>query len=305
MQIGSRIFPYPVLNRDPQLSGYKGNAAFRLVFDADENGMPVVVGDNLVFRNLRYELNDKALIDLVDAKKAKGIFILECSAAALRRSFDIFDKPYDLVFPLDRVSGSVSVSCYLFAEKKLHGFKSSGFAPEYRGYSFDLEKHSILAVDDGYRFRADFGPAADAKVESIFSIVPVSDGMDIVSYKNGDRKIEIALPEKFFRAYGIIKNRPELNTVVFSMLAVPALAFCLDELSSKYDDLDNATEEHLWFRSVRDAYTRNSGDVFSLDTLKNEGKFELAQYVLNNAPCNGLLALDELLFKNNGGDENE
>ncbi len=37
MLIGNRLFPYPILNRNPELSGYKSSSSFMLMFDTQEN----------------------------------------------------------------------------------------------------------------------------------------------------------------------------------------------------------------------------------------------------------------------------
>lgn len=42
MHIGNRSFPYPVLNRNEALSDYAAKSTFKLEFDVDENGAPIV-----------------------------------------------------------------------------------------------------------------------------------------------------------------------------------------------------------------------------------------------------------------------
>lgn len=42
MQIGNRIFPYPVLNRDEYLSDYVAESLFKLEFDVGEDGRPFI-----------------------------------------------------------------------------------------------------------------------------------------------------------------------------------------------------------------------------------------------------------------------
>lgn len=40
MQLGNRVFPYPVLNKNDGLSDYKESSTFMVSFDTDENGSP-------------------------------------------------------------------------------------------------------------------------------------------------------------------------------------------------------------------------------------------------------------------------
>lgn len=42
MHIGNRIFPYPVLNRNEALSDYVEDSVFKVEFDVDESGAPIV-----------------------------------------------------------------------------------------------------------------------------------------------------------------------------------------------------------------------------------------------------------------------
>ena len=84
MHIGNRIFPYPVLNRNEELSDYVKDSTFKVEFDVDENGAPIVQNGEVVFKNLHYTITDASLITLLEQGKLKGAFIVECSASVYR-----------------------------------------------------------------------------------------------------------------------------------------------------------------------------------------------------------------------------
>ena len=135
MHIGNRIFPYPVLNRNEALSDYAESSTFKLEFDVDENGAPIVQNGEVLFKNLHYTITDPSLIELLDSGKLKGAFIVECSASVYRSRFDISATPYDLRVSAHEINGNVVASCYLYAAEDIADFKSTGFIPEYAGYS--------------------------------------------------------------------------------------------------------------------------------------------------------------------------
>ena len=170
MQIGNRIFPYPVLNRDASLSDYLDTSAFRLEFDVGDDRTPIIENGEVIFKNLHYTLTDPTLSSLVEAGKLKGAFVVECSASVYRNRFDITASPCNLRISAHEINGNVVASCYLYATEDIPNFKSDGFVPEYSGYTFDIDKFDILAVDDGYKFKIDLDPTEDDKVASIFNI---------------------------------------------------------------------------------------------------------------------------------------
>ena len=62
MQIGNKIFPYPVLNNTPHLSGYNETSYFELKFDTTATGGLITEGNNFVLKNVHFQLhNDEAI----------------------------------------------------------------------------------------------------------------------------------------------------------------------------------------------------------------------------------------------------
>lgn len=299
MQIGNRIFPYPVLNRDASLSDYLDTSAFRLEFDVGDDGVPIIENGEVLFKNLHYTLTDPTLSSLVEAGKLKGAFVVECSASVYRSRFDITASPCNLRISAHEINGNVVASCYLYATEDIPNFKSDGFVPEYSGYTFDIDKFDIIAVDDGYKFKIDLDPTEDDKVASIFKIVKKEGNSDILTYSNGDKSIVIQLPSLYYDAYDNIKMRREYNNIAFAMLAIPVLASCIDECA-QYESMDDILDRHSWFNAVCISFKRKTGRELQYDELDSTNKLELAQLVLNSASCNGLKDFGDMLL---GSDE--
>lgn len=297
MHIGNRIFPYPVLNRNEALSDYVEDSVFQLEFDVDENGAPIVQNGEVIFKNLRYTITDATLTALLDQGKLKGAFIVECSASVYRSRFDISATPYDLKVSAHEINGNVVASCYLYAAEDIADFKSTGFIPEYAGYSFDIDKFDILAVDDGFKFKIELDPTEDDKVASIFTVVKKEDDGDIMSYDYDDKKIIVRLPAAFYDCYDNIKTKKECNNIAFAMIAIPALACCLEDISSReFNDVDEILDYYSWFNAICISYKRRTGNALTFEDFESMNKLELAQMLLNSASCNALKDFDNMLL---------
>ena len=296
MHIGNRIFPYPVLNRNEALSDYVETSTFKLEFDVDENGAPIVQNGDVIFKNLHYTITDAALIALLEQGKIKGAFIVECSASVYRSRFDINSTPCDLKISAHEINGNVVASCYLYATEDIANFQSSGFIPEYAGYSFDIDKFDILAVDDGFKFKIELDPTEDDKVASIFTVVKKEDDSDIMSYDYDDKKIIVRLPAAYYDCYDNIKTKKECNNIAFAMIAIPSLAGCLEDVCSRYYTLEEILDDQSWFNAICISYKRRTGNALTFEDFESMSKLELAQMVLNSASCNALKDFDNMLL---------
>ena len=305
MHIGNRIFPYPVLNRNEALSDYVETSTFKLEFDVDENGAPIVQNGDVIFKNLHYTITDAALIALLEQGKIKGAFIVECSASVYRSRFDINSTPCDLKISAHEINGNVVASCYLYATEDIANFQSSGFIPEYAGYSFDIDKFDILAVDDGFKFKIELDPTEDDKVASIFTVVKKEDDSDIMSYDYDDKKIIVRLPAAYYDCYDNIKTKKECNNIAFAMIAIPSLAGCMEDVCSRYYTLEEILDDQSWFNAICISYKRRTGNALTFEDFESMSKLELAQMVLNSASCNGLKDFDNMLLGGMNNTEEE
>lgn len=302
MRIGNRLFPYPVLNRDQNLSSYPEGTGFGLEFDRDESGSPIINDSDLVLVNAHYRIEFAPIEEILARGLVSGLLVVECSASMYRESFQISNNPKEIRIPLGNLNGKVSVSCYLYATTDIHGFGGNGFLGEYDGILFDIEKYDILAVDDGVTFCVDLDVSTDNKVASIFTIVKVEDDeSNTTAYESTESGITIQLPIKYYNCYDNIKMYSDYNNIAFAMIAIPALTGCLFDVQSDIKsgscvDMDDIVEGRRWFNSVRYGFKNATGKDLDIDVLRTMNPFELAQTVLNDASCRGLEDFNELLL---------
>ena len=113
MLIGSKLFPYPILNRNPDYSQYKSDSTFNLVFDTD-NGDLIKTKTDVVLKNVRFILKNPGLEMLFIGKHIACAMIVECSPSAFRRKYLISDLEQDILIPIGDLSGTVYISAFLY-----------------------------------------------------------------------------------------------------------------------------------------------------------------------------------------------
>lgn len=310
MHIGNKIFPYPVLNHDKDLTDYEESTDFMLCFDTDKqsNGQPIIENGKINFKNLHYELNDPTLKEMISEGKISAVFMVECSHSLYRNHFPITEKPCDLKIDVKNFSGEVITSAYLYATQNIQDFRSDRFQRIYRGFSCSIDKFDILAVDDGFKFPIDLNPVDAKNISSIFTIVRKEENDNLLTYRTDGTKIIIEIPAKQYASYEAIKGDSRNNNIAFAMLAIPALASCLKDLELAAPcDLTDLAEDKRWLYSIIYQYKNITGDDFTIETLVNRGSLEIAQIVLNNAICNGIRDFESILYDlgKDDGDEDE
>ena len=308
MHIGNRNFPYPLLNHNKNITDYRLETDFRLVFDINADGKLVIENKKICFRNIHFELTDPDLRKMVEEKKLQGAFLVQCSRSVYRKCFPITQQPENLEVDMRNFSGDVNISAFLYAIEDIDNFSSEGFNPRYTGYSCKIDKYDIVAVDEGLKFSIDVEPTDAKDVSSIFLLVPKEDD-DQITYQDGTRKIIIYLPRKQYEAYRNIKNDRRNENIAFAMIAIPVLTACIKDAQKELQntDLEDLAENKKWLYSVAYRYKEVTGQNLTGEELVNIGALQLAQLVLNNAICNGLSDFESILFEQmkSDGDEDE
>ena len=199
MRIGKKLFPYPTLNNSKNMSCFK-DCNFSLEYDDyDDN-------ENLVLKNAHIVVGDDTISKLLDEGKLKSTVIVECSSTIYRRNFEVSKVERDITIPLNNLREQVVISCFVYANEDFT-FNSSNFLEDYDGYSFDIEKYDIIAIDDGFTTRVEYDEEKDKKVSSIFTVVVDENITDkVMKIEPTSRKIIIHLPEEQFGCYENMKN---------------------------------------------------------------------------------------------------
>ena len=303
MRIGKKLFPYPTLNNSKNITCFK-NCDFSLEYDDCDDE------ENLILKNAHIKVNDEVINKLLDESKLKATVIVECSSTIFRKSYDISRIPNDIIIPINNLREQVVISSFIYATENIN-FISPNFLDDYDGYSFEIEKYDIIAIDDGFTTRIEYDEDKDKKVSSIFSIVKDETIENkVMKFEPSARKIIIQLPEEQFGCYENMKNNDNYQELFFSIMTIPALIYCLQNIQDRliFSDysLDEIKIDYRWFESIEVAFKNLNGVALTEDNFKKYDVSLLAQQLMNNASVTAISDLFKQEFsKMIRGDEDE
>jgi hypothetical protein len=182
------------------------------------------------------------------------------------------------------------------------------YKDELKGYK--VEENDIIAIDDGYTTVIDYDESIDKKVSSIFQIIRDKSADSMVIEKKA-KKIVISLPDEEFTYYDNLRRNDNFQNIFFSMIAIPALTYCLkefqDAIRTRDYDLDSIEMEYNWFISVKKAYKNQFNVELNEEILKNTNVSVVAQKLLNNGNLKGIKDLFDISIgrKIYGGEDDE
>ncbi len=285
MKLGKRLFPYPLLNSNPELSTYTLDSTYKLVIDLVD-GCPEIINQNIRLKNVRFELEEEQLLNLYKEEKLSSILVVECSQSLYRDNFPINEEGIDIDLPLNKISGNLVISSFLVAKERIDNFHSKSFQHPYIKFKYTFDPYDIVAADDGFSLPVIIDEEEPSELPSIFQVVKKEDAKNVAFDSNG-AKINILLPDEAYKNFNFIKQNPNLISVGLGLLAVPALAFSLNslKLSLKSDDssIDELFDEHDWFRSVCDSYLNTYKRELTKDDLLEGDCFIIAQEILGSS----------------------
>lgn len=291
MRVGKRLFPYPTINNSKIASCFK-ESSYALEYEDFEDS------DNLVLKNAHIILDNDKLIDLIVNRKAEAVVIIECSSTIYRTVKPITIEPKDIIIPLHNLRGKVEISSFIFATEDIK-YSNDDFLDDYEGYSFEIEKYDILAIDDGFTTKIEYDESEDKKLSSIFRVIKSTDPeLKTMKVESGDKFIKIVLPEKEFSYYDNLKNREYFKNIFFSIIAIPSLIKCLQEFKSEKMDIDYIRLNHCWFDSIMTAYKKHYGEELTDELFMDIHVEELAQTLMNYATVSSIEDISNLFLKN-------
>lgn len=286
MQLGRRIFPYPVINQLKSINGYK-NSIFNLKYDE-----LVISNDCIILKNAYYKLNNNEIIDLLKNNKAECVVIFENSDTFFKKITKITDEKTDIIIPARNVSGVLEISSFIYLKQNINSFLSNDFLDDYKGFSFDLTVGDILAFDDGFKIKINYEESNDKKNSSIFLVVKSEN--EYPSLNIGPDKIIVQLPSISFDLYYQLKNNENFSNVFMTMLASHALSIAIEKI--KEDSIDDAKIKYSWFSTVAKSYKKIYNNEINDENIKNLDSFEISFKMLGNSLVK---AIDEIYTINN------
>ena len=277
MQIKNRLYPYPILNDNANLSTFF-DCSFKLLFSERQEG------DSFILENVRFETNSKTLEQLYDQGNIGVMCIVECSHSVVRRCYPLTNKlGKAIVLSNNDFVDKVEISMFAYAKTNLR-FTSNEVIDEYKDLEFQIDKYDVIAANDGVIIFFNHIESDDNLAKSIFTIV-IDENLDETSAYSADyqgKKITIYLSRPQYENYSIVYNAQQFKEVFFNMLLVPVLTEALTTIKRAVNemDLDEICNNYQWFHSVIRRYKEVSGKDLTSDTLSEISPIAFAQELL-------------------------
>lgn len=304
MRIGKRIFPYPVINNQFDLSTFS-SSDFSLKLNV------VQTEDKCILKDIYYTIDNDYIIKLISEGLIKVYCIIECSATLYRSIIEISEIASTIELDIRELNGQVSISAYGIATDTIYEFKCDDFIEDYSEYDFIIDKHDIILIDDGISFKVDYDESKDSKISSIFSVIKdMNPNQTLIHLRTSSKKINIHVPEIQFNKYDNLKLNSNIKNVFFASLLIPALVSELSKIqfdcvseTSKYFDIGDIEFDYSWFRSISKQYKKLNNSDLNIDLFKQLNIFEFAQVLVDSPISKGI---DEAFQLTVGrGDDNE
>lgn len=294
MHIKGKLYPYPVLasfNDD-----YKNNS-----FNVN---MSIQLSPNDVKVFLVPELDNKEILNLIETKKAGFIVHVENSLTSYRKVVAVSKEGTTMEILADNVEGLISFCPFIVALEDIKDFSSESFNIDYKDVTFDFEKGNILAIGKEVQLRLEKENDDLANVPSIFSVTEIKnpDIKDIIINIEGD-KINIQLPTQSFKEFKLAMANPKSMSVIHSMIIIPSLMKCFEEVKSRYNDEKFLFEGKRWYRVVKKALNKMGIELETEEDIKAINSFDYAQKLMDNTTMRALTNINDIAYKGDVEDD--
>ncbi len=289
MLIRNKYFPYPVIAKG---NDSYATATFTSDVDFEKNGY------NVKFI-LKSTINNDGLKELIATNKASFVHHIECVQTCYRTAVITQDEEEIFQIHQSKLNGAVQISTVIVANEELKNYKNADFSTDYKGFSFNIKRGCLLAIGGCVEIELNKQKDELENTSSIFSIVPNLDqnetiiNVDISSTKP---KIVIRIPVKGCNIYKNLSTNLELQSIMHSMIIIPALVQVFDELKASRYELYNFSDCR-WFKALTKA-CKNLKIELNEHSLENFDSYKVAQQLMDSPTMRALTYLA-------GGSEDE
>ena len=292
MHIKAKLYPYPVL------AGFNDDY-INNNFNID---MSIQMQPNEIIVTFNPLLDNEEMLTLIDNNKAGFIVHIECSLTSYRKVFWVSKENNEFRIPADKIEGLITFCPFVVAITDIQNYSNKNFNSDYEGISFDLEKGNILAIGKEVQTRIEKENDDLANVPSIFAVTEIKDKekKDIIIDNTGN-KIQIQLPSESFLEFKLAMANPNSMSVLHSMIIIPALMKCFEDIKSKPDEL-YLFEDRRWFRVVKKALKKYNLEITD-DTLLSIDSFVYAQKIMDNTTNRAILSINDIAYKGDVNDD--
>ncbi len=274
-------FSYPVLK--PNDDSISGKA--EIIFPEE-----IKEGENDYFFKVKFDYDNEDIKKLAESGKAEYVVEVSCSYTFYRKVFKSNEELIEFKIPKSHLKGKVTAECLIVAKEKISGYKNEAAHPDYKDYTFDLDKGSILAYFGEFEFTAHINYKKLKAVTSFMEVVEGKEEFMVVDPDND--KIVVKLPAEDYKLFAQDAISKDKNTspVIHSSIVLNALLIALYNVEEY--------KERLWAQSV---YYRLKNENELKRFVNDQGQFdkenvpEIAQILLGYPVTRLIKQLEENL----------
>lgn len=271
MQLRSKYYTYPVITED---ADFYEDSLFASEVDQELDGYNIKL-------KLKADLVNPELEEMLEREEVVFAHHIECTQTCFRKVVLTNENEKTYILRDGEVNGIVQVCSFLVANKDIEKYSNSLFAPDFRGFRFDIERGCIMAVGSQINLRINKIRDDLANTSSIFSIVPNRDEtVTNIKVDTTGNKIVIMIPQESFSIYSHMSSSLDIQPVMHSMLIIPSLVYALTEIKESRTHLYDY-EDYRWYRSLRKA-AEKMNVKFDEDSLENIEPFDFAQKLMDS-----------------------
>ncbi|MDQ0204129.1 hypothetical protein [Pectinatus haikarae] len=295
MEIRPKLYPYPVLS---YYSDDYVDSSFDTVIT------PVRDGYNIRIDFLA-EVNNAGISDLLVSGKAKIVYHLECAQTGYRVAVSTSKYELSHVIVNKMISGRLQVCPFIVAEMEIAEYVNPNFHEDYRGFKFTIEEGCVMAVGKQVNINVDKEISDLSDTPSVFSIIKNDDELVLGMVVDLDyKKIVIKLPEREFFNFKSLKGQALIQSVLNSLVVIPALTYVLEEVSKREPSERYEYSSYAWYRTIKKSLANKFSCDIDSEKFTDRNMLETAQKLIN-VPLSDALQTLSSGYGNTGEEEDE
>ena len=280
MRPSNRLTPYPVLAsyRDDYL-----NSSFRAKIDAVQQ-----FGD--IHLSIEFELDEPTLEALVREGRAEYAIHIECRTTTLRMYEGTRAGLYSTTLKRFDVRDFVEVCTFVVAREPIAGLVSERFHPDYDGFSFDVDRGSVLAIGDCGSIEIKDNDDIERR-SSVLRVTRAGKSQRDALAVNTDQSncVLVSLRPELYKIYNELGAGAD-SELILSLVILPALQIVLTRMAAAGED--SVDTEKDWFKSIVAILEKNDLSLDDIDNYsENMSALAIAQRMLSQPLERSLMGL--------------
>lgn len=235
-------FPYPVLSSE---NDNYVDSKFTTTIEAKKSFGQLVI-------DLRCELQDPVIAQLIAEEKAKFALHIECPQTSYRKIYQSETSQMAVEVAENLLRGKIDVHPFILANATIEDYTNASLNDFYQGFPITFEKGNILALGEAVEIVLFEEDEESQNLPSIVTIRRSESAKEMVVSLNSPQII-IELPKAVYDQYAV-NAQSRLKETILSMVILPCLIEVFYTLKEDVGDYG----EYKWYQVLEQIFKKNS-----------------------------------------------